>query len=129
MPPDAPGGVLRGAVDRALSTVVDIGRTRLELAAVELEEERLRLARLALAATGTLFFAFAALAALTAALVLLCPADARPLALGLAGLVYALVGAAAGWRWRALSASRPPLLQATLAELRADRAALRGESP
>lgn len=127
MADDAPGGVLRGAVDRAFATLVDIGRTRLELATVELEEERLRLAQLAIAAACVLFFAFAALTAFSVALVLLCPPESRPLALGIVGAVAVLIAVLAAWRVRRLSAQRPPLLQATLAELQADGAALRGE--
>jgi uncharacterized membrane protein YqjE len=130
MPPDAPVvGALRGAVDRALATVVDIGRNRLELATVELVEERLRLARLAIVAIGTLFFAFASLCAVTAAIVLVLePAD-RPLALGLAAALFGAVAGLGAWRWHHLIATRPPLLQATLAELNADGAALRGHAP
>lgn len=124
-----PGAVLRGAVGRTLATLLDIVQTRLELASVELEEERLRLGGLALAAACTLFFAFAALTAFTVALVLSCPPESRPAVLAAAGAVAVLVAAAAAWRWRHLAAARPPLLQATLAELRADGAALRGDPP
>jgi uncharacterized membrane protein YqjE len=126
MAQDAPGHVVRGAVERALATVVDIGATRLELASVELEEERLRLAQLAFAAAGVLFFAFAALTALAVALVLWCPVESRPAVLVGVGAVAAAVAAACAWRWRRLQATRRPLLQATIAELQADGAALRG---
>lgn len=122
-----PGAVLRDAVGRTLATLVDIVQTRLELASVEFEEERLRLGGLALAAACTLFFAFAALTAFTVALVLWCPPESRPAVLAAAGALASLVAVAAAWRWRHLAATRPPLLQATLAELQADGAALRGD--
>lgn len=129
MPQDAPGGVVRGAVERALATVIDIGATRVELASVELEEERLRLAQLALAAAGMLLFAFGALTALSVALVLWCPPESRPAVLvGVAGFATT-VAAACAWRWRRVQASRRPLLQATLEQLQADADALRGKSP
>lgn len=129
MPQDAPGSVVRGAVGRALATAVEIGATRLELASVELEEERLRLAELAFAAAGVLFFAFAALTALAVALVLWCPPESRPLVLLCVGALAAAVAVVCAWRWRRLRAERRPLLQATIAELQADGAALRGEAP
>lgn len=127
-PQDAPGGVVRGAVERALATAIEIGATRLELASVELEEERLRLTQLAFAAAGVLFFAFGALTALAVALVLSCPPESRPLVLAGVGALAAAIAAVAAWRWRRLQAARPPLLQATIAELQADGAALRGKA-
>lgn len=117
-----------GAARQVLADAVDLGRLRLELAAVELEEERLRLARLALGAALTVLLALVALLLACAWLVLASPPEQRVVVLG--GLVVAavLAGAAAGWRWQRLSASRPALLQHTLEQLRRDGQALKGEA-
>jgi uncharacterized membrane protein YqjE len=124
---DAPG--LRDALLRLFAGVLDIGRSRLELVTVELEEERLRLVRLWMAATCTLFFAFAAAMLMAAWIVLLCePAD-RPTALGLLTAAFAAAAGLGAWQWRRLRVQRSPLLHATLAELRKDGAALQGHTP
>jgi uncharacterized membrane protein YqjE len=124
---DVPG--LRDALARMLATLLDIGRGRLELVAVEIEEERLRLVRLWMVATCTLFFAFVGVVSMAAWIVLLCePAD-RATALGMLTGVFAAAGALGAWQWRRLGTQRPPLLHATLAELRKDGAALQGHAP
>lgn len=116
-----------GAARQVMADVVDLGRLRLELAAVEIEEERLRLARLALGAALTVLLALVALLLACAWLVLACPPEHRVAALG--GLVVAFVAAAgaAGWQWQRLAVHRPPLLQHTLEQLRQDAQTLQGE--
>ena len=85
---------LRNA-QQVLATLVGIGQSRLELITVELEEERLRLARLWIAAAVTLFFGFVAQVLLAGWIVLACdPAD-RLAALGALSAGFA---AAAGRR-------------------------------
>ncbi|WP_374675659.1 phage holin family protein [Ideonella sp.] len=126
-----PPGVLDGlreAAQRVVADVIDIGRTRLELATLELEQERLRLARLWLGATVTLFLLFVGVVLAAAWIVLLCPPAWQATALG--GLTAVFLGAAAlaAWRWKAEAERRPPLLHGTLAELHADEKALRGEA-
>lgn len=117
---------LRSAAQQLLATLIGIGQTRLELAAVEFEEERLRLARLWIAATGTLFLALVALVLLTGWIVLACdPAD-RLTALGALTAGFAAAAGTAAWQWRRLITHKPPFLHATLAVLRSDRAALQG---
>jgi uncharacterized membrane protein YqjE len=118
------GGGLRDAASHVLATLLDIGRGRLELIAVEIEEERLRLARLWMVATCTLFLAFVGVVMLAGWIVLLCEPTRRVAAIG--GLTAAFLAAAlvAGRQWRHLAACKPPLLDATLSELRNDRAAL-----
>lgn len=116
-------GALGDAARQVLADVLDIGRTRLELATVEIEEERLRLAQLLLGATLTLFLLLVAVLLGSAWLVLWCPPEHRVALLGaLAGGFLAASGAV-GWRWRQLAHNKPPLLHATLAELQRDRAA------
>jgi len=108
------------------ATLVDIGQTRLQLLATEVEEEGLRVAHQAYAAAGALFaFALGIVLACIALVLLVAPAD-RPLVLaGLAVACFAF-GAWGVLRWQRIVAMRPPLLQATLAELQKDRAALLG---
>jgi uncharacterized membrane protein YqjE len=120
---DATAG-LRGAAQQVLADVIEIGRTRLELATVELEEERLRLARLWLGATVTLFLLFVGVVLAAAWLVMWCPPEQRLLALGLLALGFLAAAGASAWRWQRMAATRPPLLQATLAELRRDERGL-----
>lgn len=111
------------ALPQLLGTLLDSGRTRLELLSVEVEEERLRLAALFIAAAVTVFCALVASVLLATGLVLLCEPAQRPLAVGLATALFAGAAAFGGWRWRRLAQRRPPLLQATLAELQRDHAA------
>lgn len=123
-PEGPPPGGLRGALQQVLGSLLDIGRTRIELAAVELEEERLRLVTLWISATVTLFLGFVAVVLATALVVLLCEPGQRVAALGslLAGFTVAAL--AAGWHWRRLARSRPALLQSTLEQLQQDRRSL-----
>ena len=124
---DAPAPAAWGPAARGVAaTLLDIGQTRLQLATTELEEEGLRLTGQAIAAAAALFaFALGIVLACVAAVLLVPPTD-RPLVLGLLALACFACGAWAVWRWRRISATRPPLLQATLAELQKDRAALLG---
>jgi len=45
-------------------------------------------------------------------------------ALGLLALGFVAAAGASAWRWRRMATTRPPLLQATLAELRRDEQGL-----
>lgn len=114
-----------GVPRRVLATVLDIVRSRFELAAIDLEEERLRLADLWLAATCTLFAMFVTVILLVAWLVLLCPPSDRVMALGLLVIAFSSAAGAFAWRWRRLSAGKPLLLAATVDELRKDVQGLR----
>lgn len=119
-------GELRGAARQVLATAIGIGQSRLELVTVELEEERLCLARLWIACTITLFFGFLGAVLLAAWFVMWCEPENRLLALAaLAGGAAAAAGLAA-WRWHVLAAGKPALLHATLEALRQDRAACAG---
>jgi uncharacterized membrane protein YqjE len=107
-----------------LAGLLDIGTSRLALARVEIEEERLRLAGLLIWACVGLFMLGVGLVLLALLLVLLAWNGPREWVLGGLTLAYLLAAAAACWRWRRLSANKPPLLAATLAELKRDQAAL-----
>ena len=124
---DATAG-LRGAAQQVLADVIEIGRTRLELATVELEEERLRLARLWIGATVTLFLLFVGVVLAAAWLVMWCPPELRLPALGALAFAFLAAAGVSAWRWQRMVATKPALLQATLAELRRDERGLGREA-
>jgi len=111
------------------ATVLEMGHTRLQLAAVELEEARLHMARRWIAAVCTLYCAALALLLGCAWVVLATPAEHRVLALGLLTALSVAATAGAAWFWRNTVRATPPLLSATAAELERDAWALRGGRP
>lgn len=117
------------SVRSTLALLIDIGATRLELAATELEEERLRLVRLLLAAVATLMLFAMSVLLCTVFLVVLMWDSHRLLTLG--GLAVAFIAATvvSGRLWHARVASRPPFMSVTVAELQRDVAALRSSAP
>lgn len=125
-PPAASSAAWGPAARGVAATLLDIGHTRLQLLTTEVEEEGLRVTAQAIAAAGALFaFALGIVLACVALVLLVAPPD-RPLVLaGLAVACFAF-GAWGVWRWQRVAAARPPLLQATLAELQKDRVALLG---
>lgn len=121
---DAAAG-LRQAGGELLATLLDIGHTRLQLAATEIEEELLRLA--GLLATAVLVLFLLGVGTLLAAgwLVLAVDPAQRLLTLGVLVLLFLGAALAALLRLRQRLARKPPLLQATLGEMEKDRQALR----
>lgn len=117
-----------GLLTSLLGTIADGGRTRLALAATELEEERLRLAQLLLHATVALFLLGVGLVLGCLWLVWMAPPTARPWVFGAVALGFLLAAALALWRWRFLANAKPPLLHASLGELTKDVAALRQDA-
>jgi uncharacterized membrane protein YqjE len=113
---------LRGALARLGAAVLGLVHTRLELAAVELDEERARTVdRLALVLIAVPCFASALLAA--SALVVVWLWDTHRIA-ALSGvtIAYLLIGLVALWRLRVLRHPGSPPFAGTLAELERDRA-------
>ena len=126
-----PGGAtagLRGALGQLGGSLLGLLRTRLELAALELDEERDRaIEALVLVHVATLAFAFALLAASTLVVVLFWDTYRIAALCGMT-LVYLLIGIAAALRF---TRRRPPGARpfaATLAELERDRAWIAGEA-
>lgn len=117
------------SVRNLLALLLDIGSTRIELAATELEEERLRLVGLLISAVTTLMLTGMAVLLCTAFVIVLAWDSHRLITVG--GLALAFVGAAwwSAVRWRQRAASRPPFMSATVAELQRDMAALRSRPP
>ena len=118
---------ISAAVGRIGATVLAMARTRLELATVELQEETQRLfGYLALGLTAA--FLAAGAVVLTVLFVLVVFWDThRLLAVGGMAIVFALGSAIVAMKLRANLAARPPLLGATLAELRKDVEFAKGE--
>jgi uncharacterized membrane protein YqjE len=113
---------LRGAAAGLAEALLGLGRTRIELAAVEFEEARARTARnLALVGIAAACFAFAILAASFLVVVLFW--DTYRIA-ALCGVVifYVLLGLLAVWRLAERRRTDTPAFAATLAELERDRA-------
>ena len=107
-----------------LGAVLEVGHTRLQLASTELEEERLRLAELLLLATMALFFIGIGIVLASMLVVLLLWDGPREVVLGILTAAFLVVGGVAALAWRRKARSKPPLLSATLQELRNDQAAL-----
>lgn len=122
-----PGGEgLFAALKTLLATLVGIGKTRLELLSVELQEEKQRLA-------GLLFNVLLAVFCLGVAVVLAVAWVAvafweqRVLVLGLFALLFLVAAMVFAW-WAARSVKRgSPVFRSSLAELQADLIELRGD--
>jgi len=117
--------LLFGSVRRLLATVLAMGQARLELAGIELADERDRLFRIA--AFG-LLGAFALAISLVSLTILVAVAFwdvARMPALIAITLVWMGLGFGAIWRAQYLVRMAPSPMSLTLAELRRDLAALR----
>ena len=117
------------AAIRALgANLLELVRTRLELASIELQEGTQRLfGYLALAAMAAVLGLFALALAVLFVLVLFWDTH-RLLAVGAMTVLFALGCAFALARLRSRLASRKPLLGATLSELRKDAQLVRGET-
>jgi uncharacterized membrane protein YqjE len=124
---------LFGSARRLLATTLAMGQVRLELAGIELADERDRLIRIA--ACG-LLGAFALAVSLVSLTILVAVAfwdSARLPALIAITLVWMGIGFGALWRAQNMARVAPPPMSLTLAELRRDLEALRkaigGEGP
>lgn len=107
------------------SSIVAMVLTRLELASVELSEEKSRLLRMALLALVGLVFFGLSLFALTGLIVLLFWDEHRVLALSSLFVIYLLLGGGCLLGARKVLRDSPPLFEATLAEIDKDREGLR----
>jgi uncharacterized membrane protein YqjE len=107
-------------------TFLAIVQTRIEIFASEIDEERTRLARIAvLAAVAALCIALAVILLVFFLVVLFWDTN-RLVAIGVLAGVFAIGGIAACLGLRAAISQRPKFLSATLAELRKDRTKLEG---
>jgi uncharacterized membrane protein YqjE len=107
-------------------TLLAVVQTRIEIFASEIDEERTRLARIALLAAAAAFCLGLAVILLVFFLVVLFWDTDRLLAIGVLAGVFAIGGIAACLGLRAAISKRPKFLSATLAELRKDGTRLEG---
>ncbi len=98
-PAGASDGVL-GSLRRLLDSGLSIGQNRLELLAVELQEEKLRLVQIFILVSAVVAFALMSLTMLSLTLVVIFWESSRLAVLGGLSLLYLLATAAA---WRVLS--------------------------
>ena len=119
----SPQGLLYSS-RRLLTAGVAILRTRLEILATELEEEKLRLSAIALTGTLALFFLCFGLIFLVVFLTVLFW-DSRLLVLGTATALFFVFGIAALMRVASEIRVKSELFSGSLAELRRDLEALR----
>lgn len=120
--PERPGFV-QGLRDIGASAV-GVLQTRLALAGAELEEEFQRLGAVLVLALGLLIFGMVGLLCVSLLLVLVFSPEQRLVVLAVMSAVYIAAALWFAWRIRAALNERPPLLEATLAELAKDREAL-----
>lgn len=119
---------ITAAVRRIGADLLDLARTRLELAGIELQESgRVLLGYLAWGVAAAVLALFALWLVVVFVLVLFWDTH-RLLAVGVMALLFILGTVCAAMKLRAGLAARGPLLPATLAELRKDAAALKGET-
>jgi uncharacterized membrane protein YqjE len=113
---------LRNLARTLLATV----QTRIELFASDVDEQRVRLARIVVLAAIAAFCLGLSVILLVFFLVVLFWDTDRLLAIGALCGVFAAGGIAAGLMLRSAFAQRPKFLSATLAELRKDETRLEG---
>lgn len=120
----ARAGGLFGSVKKLVATLVDVAQTRLQLLGNEIHEERVRIQQLwLLAILGVFFFALGVLLATLFVILLFWDSNRLLVMGGFAGLYLVIgIGFAAVVRNRAARGSR--LFEASLGELKKDRARL-----
>ncbi|MGA7594475.1 MAG: phage holin family protein [Gallionella sp.] len=115
------GAGLLDSVKRLASTLIEIGSTRLELLANELQEERLHLTQMFFLSLLALFSFGMALLLLTIFITVLFWDDHRIAVLGGLCILFFVSGILIAFRLRSKAQSRPKLFSASLAELARDR--------
>ena len=131
---DAPAGDervagLRPALERLVAGGMALMRTRLELASVELAEERARFTSIVAFAVAGAVLATLALAALTLFVVAYYWDTHRFEAIAALAIAYGALAAFAFLRVGAIARNPPTPFAATIAELEKDRRWLAGEPP
>ena len=118
-------GGLFSSVRRVADTCVSSVHNRVELFALELQEEKIRLVRLLLWTGAALFAAFLAITVITIAVVMLIPDDKQKIAISGFGLLYGIVAIIVALKLRSEVRNAPPPLNDTLSELKKDLHSLR----
>lgn len=121
--PPEPNPGLWGSAKRLLDTLLAVAQNRMELFAVELQEEKCRLVEAMLWAAAVAAFGIMTLTVVTFAIVVRFWDSGRLTALVTLGILY-LLGTAFAWRsLQKRLTSRPPFND-TIAELKKDRSCL-----
>ena len=117
---------LINSIKTLTDTLLGIAQTRLELLAVDLEEDRLRMMRLAFLSLFMLFFFFLGLILITMLIIIAFWEQYQLLTIGLIAVLYFILASAlAIYLMRQLKGkSRPKLFAASLSEIIKDRIAL-----
>jgi uncharacterized membrane protein YqjE len=121
------GGGLFGSVRRVADTCLSSVHNRVELFALELQEEKLRLMRLLLWTGAALFATFLAMTVATIGCVFIFAPDDRPLVVIVFAILYAVVALVTWTKLRHQIKNAPPPLTDTMAELKKDLDALRSK--
>ena len=119
---------LFASLRQLFATATGMAHTRLALAGLELEEELQRLTGLLLGMVGVLVFGTLGLLMLTLTVVLFVDATQHVTVLAIFALAYLAMAGWFLWRIQRALATRPPFLQATLAEVAKDNEALQAAS-
>jgi uncharacterized membrane protein YqjE len=126
MPEQASGGASpSGAFGRFSASVLALGRIRLELLAIEVQEEKERIASMLVWAVVAAFLGCFALVFLALFITLLLWDSHRLLALGGFTALFLVLAAVGVLRLRELFGTGSSLFQSTIAELREDSRALK----
>ena len=116
----SPGGIL-SSLRRFCDSVLGLLQNRIELFAIELEEQKLRLVRLIVLAAVVVFLGNTALLVVTAAVVVLAGSAARVPVLIVLSLLYIVGAVIAFFALRKEIRDTPPPFEGTIAELKKDR--------
>lgn len=117
-----------GALRRLVASLIAIGRIRLELLAIEVQEEKERIAEMLVWAVITAFLGCFALVFLALFLTLLLWDSHRLLAMGGFSALFLVLAVVGVMRLRSLFDTGSTLLQSTIGELREDSRALKDPS-
>jgi uncharacterized membrane protein YqjE len=109
----------------SLALLIDAGATRIELAATEFEEERLRLIGLLVSTIATLLLLGITVLLCATFLIVLLWDRHRLLAIGGVAVASAIATLMSARRWHERLVNRPPFMAATVAELQRDADSLR----
>ena len=120
-PESAPPSLL-ATLRRAGETLVDTLRNRVELFAVEMEEEKHWLIATLLWTAAAILFGMLAIIFVTLTIVVLCPEPARPWVLGGFCVLYVALALSAFSGLRKKLRDKPPPLAGTVGELKKDLA-------
>ena len=120
----ARGGLLR-SIEHLAATLLGAARTRLEILATEIDEERLRLEQLFLLGLAAAFCTAIGIMLVVAFVVIYFWDTHRLLTVGILMLTFLAAGALLGWMLRGKVKARPKPFTATCDELSKDEASLR----